>query len=306
MSTRKAAPWAILAALYVGAVAGLWLLDRREKGRVRREKGAGRLPARRSPPTATPMNPALMATAVALWAFATVVVWVAFTALSRLLTPPAARGYLTPPPPFSQALRWNLNWCLFWAGLALLGWAVERPLVRLSRRFDDPAVSRALALSEAGDPGGAVRELQGAIDADGPSVARWSALADALAAQGRWAEALKAALDVEDRRPFDHDNRRRAALALCKLGFPEVALSLFRSGPGAGRRIAETCSYCEALTDLGLFDRAWDRLRRAEVMYGRGAYPRGEAPGLRERIDACRARLAAHFADEKPDALDEL
>jgi hypothetical protein len=131
-------------------------------------------------------------------------------------------------------------------------------------------------------------------------------LADVLMRQERWSEVLEVSLDIEDRNCLHFGNRRRKALALCKLGLPEVGLSEFERSKATDRRLAEVCSYCHALIDLGLFDRAWDQLRRAEVLYGRGMIPKAEVPHFREHIDACRARLAEHLADKKPNGFEEL
>jgi hypothetical protein len=254
------------------------------------------------------MNLSLTAACVVLWAFLPVVAWFLAGRVMWLLTPPQARSYLTPLPHFSRVLRWNLNWWLIWAGLAILGWVAVRFGDWLIRRLADPAVSRAEEFMKIGELDEAVRLLRAAIEADGPSVARWSTLADALMRQERWSEALTVSLDIEERRGLDLGNRRRKALALSKLGLPpEVVLSEFnRSNATSDRRLAEICSYCQALIDLGLFDRAWDQLRRAEVTYGRGTIPKAELPRLRERIDACRVRLAEHFAGKKPNGFDEL
>lgn len=307
MTTRDAVGLAASVILYGGILAGAWLVDRRAKTRIRQEKMSGRLPARRSPPSPTSMNPVPTVTVVVFWAFAPVVLWSLVATLMRLLTPPTARGYLAPLPPFSRVLRWNLNWWLFWAGFAFLAWAAARLVDRLMTGLTDPAVARAEKLMKAGNFDGAARELREAIDADGPSVARWNALADILMRQERWSEALKVSLDIEDRRRLDSGNRRRKALALLKLGLPEVALSEYgRPNTTTDWRLAEVCSYCQALIDHGLFDRAWDQLRRAEVIYGRGTIPKAEMPRLREQIDACRARLAEHFVDKKPNGFDEL
>jgi hypothetical protein len=63
-----------LITLYAGVFAGIWLIGRREKQRIQREKRTGGLPGRRSPapPTPASMNPILTATLVVLWAFAPV------------------------------------------------------------------------------------------------------------------------------------------------------------------------------------------------------------------------------------------
>ncbi len=223
------------------------------------------------------MSPLLTTALVKVWAFAPVALWFLTATVMPLLTPPAARTYLAPLPPFSKALRWNLNWCLFWAGVVFLAWVAARLGDRLMRRLADPTVSRAEELIKAGELDGAIGELRQAIDADGPSVARWNALADALMKQERWAEVLDVSFDIGDRCPFDIGNRRRKALSLCKLGLPEVGLSeLNRADLTSSRRLAELCSYCQALIDLGLFDRAWDKLRapRCSTAAGRSSGPR--------------------------------
>jgi tetratricopeptide (TPR) repeat protein len=307
MNGRDAVGLAAVVVLYIGTLVGIWLVDRRAKKRIEQEKMSGRLPARRlhSPPQA--MSPVLTTALVAFGVFAPVVLWFFAGTFIRLLTPPAARGYLAPLPTFSEALRWNLNWWLFWAGVAFLAWVAARLGDRLMKGLADPAVSRAEELIKAGELDGAIGELREAIDADGPSVARWNTLANALVKQERWAEVLEVSLDIGDRRRLDIENRRRKALALCKLGLPEVGLSeLNRVDATSSRRLAEICSYCQALSDLGLFDRAWDQLRGAEVLYGRGTIPEAEGPQLRKQIDLCRARLTGHFADDKPSGFDEL
>jgi hypothetical protein len=291
---------------YGALLASIILFDRRAKERICQEKMAGRLPTRRSPaPPRTPRNPALTATVVLLWAFVPVIAWFLCSTLMRLLTPLSAREYLPSIPPLSVAIGWNLIWWLFWPGLALFAWVAARVGDWLTRRFSDPAVAQAEELIKVGDLDGAVCALGQAIDAGGPTVARWNALADALMRQERWAEALKVSLDIEDRRRLDLGNRRRKALALCQLGLPEVAL-LEMNLSNTSQRLPEVCSYCQALIDLGLYDRAWDQLRRAEVLYSRGIMPRDEIPRVREQIDNCRARLAKHFADKKADGFDEL
>jgi tetratricopeptide (TPR) repeat protein len=308
MSGRDALGLAAVVILYVGTLGAVWLVERRAKKRIRQEKMGGRLPARRSPATpASKASPILWATHILFWVLLPVLAWFVTATAVRLLTPPAARSYLPPHPPFSQAIRWNLNWWLLWAAIAVVGWVLIRLGDALTRWLADPALSRAEELVKAGNFDGAVRALREAIDADGPSVSRWNALAEVLMKQERWSEALKVSLDIEEEWSLDRGNRRRKALALCKLGLPEVALSqLNRSKATTGQRLAEVCAYCQALVTLGLFDRAWDQLRRAEVMYGRGTIPESELPQFREQIDACRARLAEHFADEKPNGLGEL
>ena len=78
-------------------------------------------------------------------------------------------------------------------------------------------------------------------------------------------------------------------------------------GGYAARTMLPSFAVCVLITAVcGLIDRAWDQLRRAEVMYGRGFIPNAEVEHVREQIDACRARLADHFADKKPAGLDEL
>ena len=306
MNGRDALGLAAVVILYGGTLAGAWLVDRRAKKRIRQEKTTGRLPARRTPGAPISLPPVQTATLLALWAFAPVILWLFTTTMVRLLTPPPARRYLEPLPTFSQALRGNLTLWLLWACFAFLAWVAARLGPRLIRRLSDPVLSRAEELRKAGDLDGAVREVREAISANGPSIARWNALAEILMIQERWSEALKVSLDIEDRRRLHSQNRHRKALALWKLGLPEVALSEFHRANTTAGRLADVCSHCQALIDLGLFDRAWDQLRRAEIMYGRGMISKAEAPHLREQIDACRARLAEHFADKKPNGFEEL
>ncbi len=306
MSGRDALGFTVLFLVYAAFIAGLWLVRRRELERRRREKSTGRLPARRSPSSPRPINPALMATAGLLWAFLPLVGWAGAVTLMRLIAPPEAQEYLTPRPTFSQVVRMNL-WWLFWSGLVGLGCMAIWIGVWLARWLADPAVSRAEELMRAGQADDAVQVLREAIGARGPTIARWNALANALMALERWSEALQVSLDIEDRNHLHPENRRRKALALFKLGRPELAFSEFKpSGAKPARRLAEVCAYCQGLIELGLFDRAWDQLRRAEVLYGRGTIPVDKRPDVRKQIDACRARLAGHFADEKPGGLDEI
>lgn len=310
MRHQDALGLAAVALLFSGAIAGIRWASRRAEKHVLQEWMTGQLPVRRSPSKGFAMNPVLATTAVAFWAFVPLLFWCVTARLARFLTPGSARTYLAPAVPFSQAIRWNPGWLLLWAGYAVLGSAAEwlcmgiRP--RLNRWLTDPAVSRAEELMKAGELDAAIRGLREAIDADGPSVERWNVLADILMMQERWPEALKVSLDIADRRYFP-GNRGRQALALCKLGLPEVALTVLKGTTGTEeRKLAVVCSYCEALIDLGLFDRAWYQLHRAEVMYGRGAIPDAGMPRLRKRIDACRMRLAEHFPAEKPSVVDEL
>lgn len=285
MNHRDAAGISAIVLLYCGIFGFIWLRNRREKKRYRQEKMTGQLPIRRSssPPRPLTLNPVLLAAVVVPWVFAPVGLWVLAATVLPLLTPAPARIYLPPLPTFSHAVRSNLYWWLFWAGLALLVWVAERVRDHLTRRFADPILSRAEVLRKAGDLDGAVRALRDAIDADGFSLGRYQALADTLMTQERWPEALKISLDIEDRYRLNLENRRRKALVLCNLGLPEVALSEFkRPNATTPRRLTDACSYCLALFDLGLYDRAWDQLRRAEIMYGRVMIPKAEEAHFRE------------------------
>jgi len=300
---------ALIALLYVGIMGGALLRSRREKERIRQEKMTGRLPARHTLSMPSSTNVALGKAALVvgglLWVFLPLA-WFLMANVVRLLTPPSAREYLPTLWPLSQILRSNLYWFLAWAGLFFVAWTAERFGNWLNRRLSDPAVSRANEFIQAGDLDSAACELQRAIDSNGPSVRRWSALADVLMKQERWSEVLKISLDIGDRRRFDLQNRRRKELALCKLGFPEIALSEFDRPNTTTERLAWVCSYCHVLIDLGHFDQAWDQLRRAEVLYGGVFIPQAETPHVRKQIDACRARLAEHFGDEKPEGFDDL
>lgn len=309
MNGRDAVGLAAIAAGYAALIAGCTWLCRREKKRIRADKASGRLPVRRSPPRpSVPANRAFTVTVVAIWAFVPIIVW-AFTAfVVPKLTPPSARVYLAPVPPFLQALWWNVGWWLFWVALVLLIVIGVRLENWLRHRFTDPAVSRARALIEVGSVDAAVLELREAIDAHGLSLARWDALADALIAQEEWAVALKVSLEFEDRWWSVFLHRRRIALALCHLGRPDAGISQVAPSGEKGQRLRDACSYCHALIDLELFDPAWNQLRRVEAMYGEArSQLRGEKTLLiREQIDACRARLAGRFADKKPNDLAEL
>ncbi len=312
MSSDMLGLLAAIVLVFASAFAGLWLIERRARRRVQQEKRTGRLPSRRSPIRPVPPNPVLIATALVLVAFAPVVLWAGSTALYRLIAPPEAWEDLRNPT-FRQSLRTTLTWWLILAGLAFLGWVLTCLVLRvfdwLEKRFEDLAVSRAADLVKAGQVDEAIAILRQTIDADGPSSKRLNVLAACLMDRERWAEALQVSLEIEDRSPLVQDNRRRKFLAICHLGRPEVAAAQFfkgSAGQGAGGRIVDICSYCEMLIELGLIDRAWDQLRSAEVLFGRGTIPEADRPRFRKEIDACRTRLAEHFADEKPSPLDEL
>jgi hypothetical protein len=289
---------------YASLIGSLWWMDRQAKERIRREKMTGRLPVRRSPPAQQTINPELKVVIAVLWAFAPILGWFFVGIAVRALTPPSARAYLAPIPAFSQVLRSNLNWWLFWAGLVLLGWILQKLLDRMPGWFDDPDVVRARASMQKGDLEAGIRVLRDAIDTHGPSFARLDALADGLMQQQSWSAALEVCFDVEERRILNARNRHRKALALCKLGLPELALAGFHGTPAL--TLGQLCEYCQALTDLGLFSRAWDQLRRAEVRYAREVRPDDEREHFRGRIDACRTRLSEHFPEKKGDGLSEL
>ncbi len=314
MTSRDVLGVAAIVLVYASAFLGLWLIQRRARRRVQQEKRTGRLPSRRSPIRPVPPNPVLIATALVLLAFAPVVLWAGETALGWLIVPPEAWEDLRIPT-FRQSLRSTLDWWLILAGIGFLGgfggWVCSRVVQWLEKRFEDRAVSRSAELVKAGQLDEAIATLRQAIDADGPSSTRLDHLAACLMDRERWAEALQVSLEIEDRYPLVlvQANRRRKFLAICHLGRPEVAAAQFfkgSSGNWPGGRIVDLCSYCQMLIDLGLIDRAWDQLRSAEVLYGRGTIQEAERPRFRKEIDACRTRLAEHFADEKPDPLDEL
>ena len=309
MDYRQAAGVALVILLYGSILGGLLVSHQRKKRRIREEKLAGRLPARRSPSrapsTQNPFRSWSFRLILAIGAPLPLLTWVLSEAAIRVFTPPEARIYLAFRPTFTRMCLYNLVWILFWAVLGLL----DRLSSRLLKHdhFGDPAVRRATELTKAGDLETAASVVREAIDARGPSLVRCHTLAEILMAQGRWLEALKVSLDFEERWSLSQSNRYRKALALCKLGMPEVAIAeLRRDDCSCLRRIDAICAYCRGLADLGLVDRAWDQLRRAEVLYGGGVYPEAERPRLREQIDVCRSRLAVHFVDKKPESFEEL
>ncbi len=274
---------------------------------------AGRLPDRRVPDRRSFSSPISAVILGVIFAAVPAIAVFLIGPVFRLLTPPEARVFAPPSPPISivYALKVSLGWCLLLSvllgGPTLFLWLALWLTLWLPVRLTEPDVLRANKRDREGDVDGAIRELREAIEAKGPSVRRLDALADCLLKQERWSEAYKVLLDLGGRKPLHHRLRGRKALALWEMGQPEAALAMFERPTGREpERLPDICTYCQVLIDLGLYDRAWDQLWRAERRFYQTAGKGPEAPNHRGSIDACRARLAEHFAVKKPCGLDEL